>query len=202
MQVGARATRTLERSINRYYDPTTDQFLSIDPLVDETGQPYVFTNDNPLNETDPLGLKGWYCIDGQSHYYQGDKYGKTGSGKCPTSGPRTAVKAHHKKKAVSYDQACISAIFVQFCLSVTSNLSFYGSAGVGAGLSVGPSITINNSTPQSGDPLSGSSTCVDVSAGAGPTHCYENDQAGSSSGVEIGVGGGVYVSDSHKLFGL
>jgi len=29
--------------------------LSIDPLVAQTGQPYVFTNDNPLNATDPLG---------------------------------------------------------------------------------------------------------------------------------------------------
>lgn len=44
--------------INRYYDPTTDQFLSIDPNVATTNQPYVFTNDNPLNVTDPLGLSG------------------------------------------------------------------------------------------------------------------------------------------------
>jgi hypothetical protein len=29
--------------------------LSVDPLVDQTGQPYVFTNDDPLNATDPLG---------------------------------------------------------------------------------------------------------------------------------------------------
>jgi hypothetical protein len=43
--------------INRYYDPTSDQFLSIDPDVAETGQPYVFTNDDPLNSEDPLGLK-------------------------------------------------------------------------------------------------------------------------------------------------
>ncbi len=42
--------------INRYYDPTTDQFLSVDPLVIQTVQPYVFTNDNPLNESDSLGL--------------------------------------------------------------------------------------------------------------------------------------------------
>jgi RHS repeat-associated protein len=42
--------------INRYYDPATDQFLSIDPDVAETNQPYVFTNDDPLNATDPLGL--------------------------------------------------------------------------------------------------------------------------------------------------
>jgi hypothetical protein len=42
--------------VNRYYDPTTDQFLSIDPEVATTNQPYVFTNDDPLNATDPIGL--------------------------------------------------------------------------------------------------------------------------------------------------
>jgi len=42
--------------VNRYYDPTTDQFISIDPQVATTNQPYVFTNDNPLNSEDPLGL--------------------------------------------------------------------------------------------------------------------------------------------------
>jgi hypothetical protein len=49
--------RTPESIINRYYDPTTDQFLSIDPDVATTEQPYVFTNDDPLNAEDPLGLK-------------------------------------------------------------------------------------------------------------------------------------------------
>ena len=42
-------------SINRYYDPTTDQFLSVDPDVAITDQPYVFTNDDPLNAEDPMG---------------------------------------------------------------------------------------------------------------------------------------------------
>jgi uncharacterized protein RhaS with RHS repeats len=42
--------------VNRYYDPSTDQFLSVDPDLAETGQPYAFTGDNPLNATDPLGL--------------------------------------------------------------------------------------------------------------------------------------------------
>jgi hypothetical protein len=37
-------------------DPATDQFLSVDPDVAETGQPYAFTGDDPLNATDPLGL--------------------------------------------------------------------------------------------------------------------------------------------------
>jgi hypothetical protein len=46
-------------SINRYYDPTTDSFISVDPDLQLTVQAYVFTNDNPLNATDPLGL---FCV--------------------------------------------------------------------------------------------------------------------------------------------
>jgi RHS repeat-associated protein len=42
--------------INRYYDPTTGQFLSVDPDAAETGQPYAYTGDDPVNGTDPLGL--------------------------------------------------------------------------------------------------------------------------------------------------
>jgi RHS repeat-associated protein len=41
--------------IGRYYDPATGQFLSVDPLVDETRQPYAYTGDDPVNDTDPIG---------------------------------------------------------------------------------------------------------------------------------------------------
>jgi hypothetical protein len=53
-----------ERTINRYYDPTTDQFLSVDPDVATTEQTYVFTNDDPLNASDPLGEDdaGWQFV--------------------------------------------------------------------------------------------------------------------------------------------
>jgi RHS repeat-associated protein len=40
----------------RWYDPTTAQFLSVDPLVAKTGQPYEYTGDNPVNNTDPGGM--------------------------------------------------------------------------------------------------------------------------------------------------
>ena len=40
----------------RYYDPTTAQFLSQDPALATTRQPYQYTNENPLNTTDPSGL--------------------------------------------------------------------------------------------------------------------------------------------------
>jgi hypothetical protein len=44
--------------INRYYDPSTGSFISVDPDLQQTDEPYVFVNDNPLNSADPLGLKG------------------------------------------------------------------------------------------------------------------------------------------------
>ncbi len=40
----------------RFYDPATGQFLSQDPLVALTGQPYQYAANNPVNLTDPLGL--------------------------------------------------------------------------------------------------------------------------------------------------
>jgi len=51
--------------IGRYYDPATGQFLSVDPLVDETGQPYAYTGDDPVNNSDPTGMitcGGWIPI--------------------------------------------------------------------------------------------------------------------------------------------
>ena len=44
----------------RYYDPSTAQFLTRDPLTSMTRQPYTYVQDNPLNGTDPSGLDcGW-----------------------------------------------------------------------------------------------------------------------------------------------
>jgi RHS repeat-associated protein len=39
----------------RYYDPTTAQFLSRDPLVASTHTPYAYARANSVNETDPSG---------------------------------------------------------------------------------------------------------------------------------------------------
>jgi len=62
-----------EGLVHRYYDPTTDQFLSIDPRVTSTGQPYAFTGDDPLNATDPLGLR-WFYVGDKWNWYTGHKY--------------------------------------------------------------------------------------------------------------------------------
>jgi RHS repeat-associated protein len=43
----------------RYYDPSNSQFISRDPAVQRTGEPYGYGDDNPLNATDPTGLLTW-----------------------------------------------------------------------------------------------------------------------------------------------
>ena len=41
---------------NRYYDPQTGVFLSVDPLVSKTGDPYWYAAGNPTTLSDPNGL--------------------------------------------------------------------------------------------------------------------------------------------------
>ena len=43
----------------RDYDPITGQFLTIDPHIDSTLQPYAYAENNPLQNIDPAGL----CAD-------------------------------------------------------------------------------------------------------------------------------------------
>jgi RHS repeat-associated protein len=43
----------------RYYDPTTSQFLSGDPIVQQTGVPYGYAGDDPTNNVDPDGESWW-----------------------------------------------------------------------------------------------------------------------------------------------
>jgi RHS repeat-associated protein len=45
--------------INRYYDPATGQFLSVDPILSQTLAPYSYATGNPVSNRDPNGLCGW-----------------------------------------------------------------------------------------------------------------------------------------------
>lgn len=48
----------------RYYDPTTAQLLTRDPLAVLSGHPYAYAQDDPLNAADPAGLLciGLHCL--------------------------------------------------------------------------------------------------------------------------------------------
>jgi hypothetical protein len=48
----------LRDGVGRYYDPATGQFLSVDPLVQQTQQGYRCVGDDPVNAIDPRGNIG------------------------------------------------------------------------------------------------------------------------------------------------
>ncbi|MGC1184679.1 MAG: RHS repeat-associated core domain-containing protein [Candidatus Dormiibacterota bacterium] len=52
----------------RYYDSATGQFLSVDPLVAETGMPYAYTAGDPVNTSDVSGLCSWLGCIGAAVY--------------------------------------------------------------------------------------------------------------------------------------
>jgi hypothetical protein len=41
--------------VGRYYDPAIGQFLSVDPMVQQTQQAYLYVGDDPVNAIDPHG---------------------------------------------------------------------------------------------------------------------------------------------------
>ena len=44
--------------VHRYLDNESGQFISVDPLVDQTREAYVYAGDGPVMATDVLGLSG------------------------------------------------------------------------------------------------------------------------------------------------
>ncbi|MGH9045300.1 MAG: RHS repeat-associated core domain-containing protein [Acidimicrobiales bacterium] len=89
-------TNASDGSIDRYYDPSTEQFVSVDPLVAVTQAPYYYVEDDPVNESDPNGLcvkVVFVCIGGGpetsprsavasttwSEPWRADRHGPTGS---------------------------------------------------------------------------------------------------------------------------
>ena len=41
--------------VARWYDPGTGEFVSVDPDLAETGLPYAYASDDPVNNSDPTG---------------------------------------------------------------------------------------------------------------------------------------------------
>lgn len=41
---------------NRYHDPSIGTFISVDPLVNVTGEPYIYASANPTTLSEPSGL--------------------------------------------------------------------------------------------------------------------------------------------------
>lgn len=53
---------------NRYHDPLLGTFISVDPLVTTTWEPYTYASANPATLSDPLGLCAVMLHDGERCY--------------------------------------------------------------------------------------------------------------------------------------
>jgi RHS repeat-associated protein len=62
--------------LHRYYNPATGQFLSVDPDLSDTLEPYAYALGDPVNSTDPTGERpipppdtggGWKGIGVSGH---------------------------------------------------------------------------------------------------------------------------------------
>jgi RHS repeat-associated protein len=76
--------------LNRYYDPATGQFTSVDPLLALTYRPYAYTAGNPVTGTDPRGLEEADLPYGGGSFGVADDSGEgdMGGGGSPAPEPR------------------------------------------------------------------------------------------------------------------
>ena len=83
---------------NRYYDPAIAAFVSVDPLVGKTGQPYLYGAGSPATFSDPSGLDpGWAhdsdpCNDAGYYTCVESKAG-------PNAGKQTVVGPGERQRA-------------------------------------------------------------------------------------------------------
>jgi RHS repeat-associated protein len=156
--------------INRYYDSSTGQFLSVDPLVGATGQAYAYADASPVNRTDPSGLDtvGICAV-------AGGQFGllNAGAGACLT---RTIDSSGEDD------------------IGLTGTIA--GGGGTGAGLSAGVYYQVSNATTL--QQLKGlffyETVGADVLGGTSVTVFWNLDR--SVVGIEVGVswGAGAYLA--------
>ena len=78
---------------NRYHDPTLGNFISVDPLVTTTGQPYTYGNANPINYSDPTGLDP---DTSSTIQFQSFGYCVGGDGRCSDASIRRLFTRFHR----------------------------------------------------------------------------------------------------------
>jgi RHS repeat-associated protein len=131
----------------RYYDPTTAQFLTRDPMVASTRSPYAYVGGNPLNATDPSGRCGLWGDD----TCLGDAAGaindhviqptvdlathlcfKPTSGNSCESGANAVYDLQRPDPGKAYKSTCFGVWIASWCNTITADGSLYMAPGVSA----------------------------------------------------------------------
>jgi hypothetical protein len=174
--------------VDRYYDPTTDQFLSVDPDVATTNQPYVFTNDDPLNAEDPTGLKGG---------------GPTACVVLGTNGCNATIKAWAKAVNNSNEifSVCGDGAIIMLCFAIDTNGKLYVSNGLGIGVpGISGSVTYTGQIKPS-KVEKGLSATIEGSFWAGSGVTFSPSAKKPLLVIEIGTPGGGFFIMHGKEFG-
>jgi RHS repeat-associated protein len=163
--------------INRYYDPTTGQFVSVDPMVISTGQAYSYAGGNPVNVTDPLGLKGG--PGAAEEFLCG---GRSNQSACDSA----FVKNYEAQLKASESNSSF-LVFVGVVLGVAA-----AATGVGAVIELGTAVAAGTLISSEGVGLAISSTAFGLGASAldGRT-CINSDfhNASACAGASFGAAG-------------
>jgi hypothetical protein len=187
-------------AVRRYYDPANGQFISVDPAVDQTEQPYAYVKGNAVNSVDPLGLgcgvfSPWDCA--------------TAAGSAWTQGASDIGRAASNLRLPDYVSVSVvagipgTAFVVTGGFTVTRQGHVYvtGGGGIGGGydLNVGAAWLNQGSAARACelDPfVSGFSTTASgdypilglVGPMAGVTWGHPGELRSSASATELGVG--------------
>jgi len=171
---------------HRHHQPATGMFLSVDPLVLDTGYSYLYGNANPVMHSDPSGL---CVVPGSFRFYPDGSYSyqPMGGPECSdwddyddvervevvtkdSYGIKSDVKrVHHGPGGAftgveKWTLGVSSGFCPVFCLEVgVSSEGFYVRSGVGVAIDL-PTIVIDNDAPECGT----ESTYAYVSGTAGP----------------------------------
>ena len=103
MMTSLLSTTRLVYLVHRYYDPTTGQFLTVDPDLQETLQPYSYSSENPVSGNDPTGEEDVFdpCADcgGGENSAGGTGSGEGGGSGGESAGSETGVNAEGEDQA-------------------------------------------------------------------------------------------------------
>jgi RHS repeat-associated protein len=173
----------------RYYDPTTEQFISRDPIVATTPQPYSYAANSPTNGSDPTGL---WCVG-----TQGGTAGLLGNSRA--GGWSGAFSSNSSFGACGNGDLYFAATVGGFGSSSPGHASCFPSCTqpTGAnGLLVGSGVGVEASNDaNSAGQLAGTFTRCEAGVGAGPGAVASYATGGNVSvssasygGVTVGAG--------------
>lgn len=120
---------TVRALVARYYDPSTANFLTRDPLESVTQQPYQYANGDPVDGSDPTGL---WCILG--HNSDGSCRGSSGyNWAVQHLDPVSYVLAYYANEWDAYENGCGLGTALKYGLEGTAMAAFQVLAGWGVG---------------------------------------------------------------------